>query len=195
MSIFVFALVGYFIGSIPTALIVSKRRKIDIRKHGSGNIGGTNTFRVLGKKAGFFVSITDIIKGAVPVLLAGYFAGEVEAAVAGAFASIGHSYSVYVGFKGGKSVATSAGAMLVLSPLAVLIGLTVFAIVLLVKKYVSLASMLAAVTVVLYILIFEDLLTVKLATLFFASFIILRHHSNIKRLAKGVENKAFQKKK
>lgn len=195
MNIILFIIIGYLFGSIPTALIVSKRKNIDIRKQGSGNIGGTNTFRVLGKKAGFFVSGFDILKGIMPTFIALYYGGETMAAIAGVSASIGHSYSIFAGFKGGKSVATSAGAMIVLSPISVLIGALVFASILFTTNYVSLSSMIAAASVVISVIFLANSMYVVYATVFFAGFIILRHHSNISRLFKGVENKAFKKKK
>jgi len=194
MGVFFAILVGYLIGSIPTALIIAKRYHIDIRQHGSGNIGGTNAFRVLGKKAGLTVTIADIIKGMLPTWFALFYGEETLAIVVGISAIIGHSFSVFVNFKGGKSVATSAGVMLVLSPLALLIGIITFMIVLFTTKYVSLSSMLAAFIVVLSIWFIEDSVMIQIVTVFFASFIIFRHHSNIKRLMKGEENKVFQKK-
>lgn len=194
MDIIFFVILGYLIGSIPTALIVSKTKNIDIRQHGSGNIGGTNTFRVLGKKAGYLVSSIDILKGVVPTLIGYLYGGELYAVFAGVPASIGHSYSIYVKFKGGKSVATSAGIMLVLNPIALLFAVAVFALTLFITKYVSLSSMIAASSIVIFLMLFEDSVLVKVTTLFLAAFIIFRHYSNINRLVKGSENKAFQKK-
>ncbi|MFV9511325.1 glycerol-3-phosphate 1-O-acyltransferase PlsY [Tepidibacillus sp. LV47] len=186
--------IGYFIGAIPTALIVGKNKNIDIRNHGSGNIGGTNTFRVLGKKAGFFVTIVDILKGIIPTLIGLGMGGEATGAAAGIAASFGHSYSLFAGFKGGKSVATSTGVMLVLNPLSILYGAIVFVIVLFTTKFVSLSSMLAAITVGVTVPFMNVAISVKLAAIFFAVFILYRHRSNIERLLKGTENKAFQKK-
>ena len=110
MELLLTVIIGYLFGAIPTALIVGKKSKIDIRKHGSGNIGGTNTFRVLGKKAGFIVAIVDVLKGIFPTIIGLWIGGEVIAIFAGFSASIGHSYSIFAGLKGGKSVATSAGS-------------------------------------------------------------------------------------
>ena len=195
MTILIAIFIGYFLGAIPTALLVGKNANIDIRKHGSGNIGGTNTFRVLGKKAGLFVSIIDILKGVVPTLIGLFIDGQQTAVAAGIAASIGHSYSLFAGFKGGKSVATSTGVMLVLSPLAILYGSIVFALTLATTKFVSLSSMLAASTVAIVVLLMDSTTSLKIAGVFFAAFIIYRHRANIQRLRKGTENKAFQKKK
>lgn len=195
MEIVLFIILGYLLGSIPTALIVSKSKNMDIRKLGSGSIGGTNTFRLLGKKAGYIVVTSDILKGVIPTLIAFLYGGVVYAAFAGMAASVGHSYSIYVKFKGGKSVATSAGVMLVLNPIALLFGIVVFGSILFITKYVSMSSMIAASSVVIFILIFEDATMIKYTTIFLTGFIIFRHYTNINRLVKGVENKAFQKKK
>lgn len=195
MDIIIFILLGYLFGSIPTALIVSKSKNMDIRNLGSGNIGGTNTFRVLGKKAGYIVVTIDILKGVLPTLIALMYGETTYAVFAGMAASVGHSYSIFAKFKGGKSVATSAGVMTVLNPFALLFGVIVFASVLFLTKYVSLSSMIAASSVVLFILIFEDSLAIKYTTIFLTAFILFRHYTNIDRLIKGVENRAFQKKK
>ncbi|WP_339061124.1 glycerol-3-phosphate 1-O-acyltransferase PlsY [Tepidibacillus marianensis] len=193
MKVLLAILIGYFLGAIPTALLVGKNKNIDIRKHGSGNIGGTNTFRVMGKKAGFFVSIVDILKGVIPTWIGFAMGGEPSAVAAGIAASFGHSYSFFAGFKGGKSVATSTGVMLFLNPLAVLYGVIVFAGMLFMTKFVSLSSMLAAITVAISVFLMADSVSVKIAGIFFAVFILYRHRSNIQRLLKGTENKAFQK--
>lgn len=195
MEIILFILLGYLLGSIPTALIVSKSKNMDIRKLGSGNIGGTNTFRVLGKKAGYLVVTVDILKGVLPTLIALMYGGITYAVFAGMAASVGHSYSIFAKFKGGKSVATSAGVMSVLNPFALIFGVVVFGAVLFLTKYVSLSSMIAASSVVLFILIFEDSLAIKYTTIFLTAFILFRHYTNIDRLIKGVENRAFQRKK
>jgi len=195
MEVLLAIVIGYILGAIPTALLVGKNKNIDIRKHGSGNIGGTNTFRVMGKKAGFFVSVVDILKGVIPTLIGLAIGGEQSAVAAGIAASVGHSYSIFAGFKGGKSVATSSGVMLVLNPLAVLYGVIVFAVILFTTKFVSLSSMLAAMTVGISVVMMTDSVLVKVAGIFFAIFILYRHRSNIQRLVKGTENKAFQKKR
>jgi len=195
MDLILTIIMGYLFGAIPTALIIGKRSNIDIRKHGSGNIGGTNTFRVLGKKAGFIVAIVDVLKGFIPAAIGYLIGGELMAIFAGFSASIGHSYSIFAGLKGGKSVATSAGVMLVINPISILAGALVFALVLFTTKYVSLSSMLAASTVAITILLMEGSVALKIAGIFFALFIIIRHHSNIKRLLQGTESRAFQKKK
>jgi len=196
MNIIFAILMGYLFGAIPSALLIGKLKDIDIRQHGSGNIGGTNTFRVMGKKPGIFVTLFDILKGVIPTLISLTLFGENGAIAAGIAASIGHSFSIFVKFKGGKSVATSTGVMLVLNPLSIMFGIIMFAIVLFTTKFVSLSSMLAASTVAISVVLFQqESIYVKFAGIFFAIFIIVRHHTNIKRLIAGNESKAFQKKK
>lgn len=194
MSTIFYIFIGYFMGAIPSALLVGKTRNIDIRQHGSGNIGGTNTFRVLGKKAGMIVTFFDILKGVVPTFLGLYFVNETTGLLAGIAASIGHSYSLFIKFRGGKSVATSTGVMLVISPISILFGVMVFAVVLFTTKYVSLSSMLASITVAISVLLVEQQVLIKVVAIFFALFIVTRHYTNIKRLIAGKESKAFQKK-
>lgn len=195
MNFVLATIIGYLMGSIPSALILAKRRNIDIRQHGSGNIGGTNAFRVLGKKAGMIVTLSDIVKGMIPTWLGFYLGGDALAILAGISASVGHSYSIFANFKGGKSVATSTGVLIVLNPYAILIGVGVFAFILFLSKYVSLASMSAAVVVMGTIWFIEDSFLIQMVTLFFGTFIIIRHHSNIKRLIQKKENKVVFKKK
>lgn len=187
-------LISYLMGSIPTALILSNRKKIDIRQHGSGNIGATNSFRVLGKKAGFLVTFIDIIKGVIPALLAYLYGGDLLAVTAAFAVIIGHSFSIFANFKGGKGIATGAGAVMVLNPLAVILGITLFVILLLITKYASLSSILAAISVALLTWVLDDSLTAKIGVTIMVGFVIFRHRSNIARLIRGEENKVLQKK-
>jgi len=198
MTYIMIALIAYLIGSIPTALIVGKKHNVDIRHHGSGNLGGTNTFRVLGKKAGFTVSIVDISKGFVATLI-GLLIGRLilgeslateGAAVAALMVSIGHAYPIFAQFRGGKSVSTGAGAMLVLSPQILLFGIIVFVIVLFTTRIVSLSSITAALTVLIVTVIIDDSWLVRLLVLLLALFIIYRHRSNIERIINGKEARA-----
>ena len=122
-------LIGYFFGSIPSALIAGKLTAgIDIRQHGSGNMGATNAFRVLGVKLGLTVTIADILKGVIPAYIGLRWGGEAWAIAGGAAAIIGHSYPIFAGFKGGKGIATGAGVFFVLMPGAIGIAAAVFAL-------------------------------------------------------------------
>jgi glycerol-3-phosphate acyltransferase PlsY len=187
-------LASYFLGAIPTSHLVSRTfAKIDLREHGSGNLGATNLYRVLGWKYAIPVALFDIAKGAIPVLL---FAPQVSdselfALACGVAAILGHVFSVFVGFKGGKGVATAAGVMLALTPLALAVAATVWASVVLLTGYVSLGSIAAAVVLPLAVYFLENPRTPELLwidTLVAAGVIVL-HRRNIQRLLKGTENR------
>src|SRR5699024_8590565 len=163
MEFFLFALIAYLLGSIPFALVVGKLGyNIDIREHGSGNLGATNTFRVLGKKAGIIVTLADILKGTVAVLLPLLFHAEVNQLIIGLFAVIGHTSPVFATFKGGKAVATSGGIFLAAYPLSFIIMLLTFLVNLYITKYVSLSSMITGVVSVIAPLFFKDLLLIAI---------------------------------
>ncbi|WP_445487163.1 glycerol-3-phosphate 1-O-acyltransferase PlsY [Niallia sp. 03133] len=183
---------AYLIGSIPSGLIIGKVfYGIDIREHGSGNLGGTNTFRTLGKKAGFAVTFSDILKGTLATLLPLLFSLDtsVNPLVFGVFAVIGHMYPIFAGFKGGKAVATSAGILLGHEPLLFLFIIFVFFITLYLSKYVSLSSMTAGAAGLIYSLILWDdkLLITILAIL--TIFVIYRHRANVARIVNKTEPK------
>ncbi|NLI68024.1 MAG: glycerol-3-phosphate 1-O-acyltransferase PlsY [Bacilli bacterium] len=193
MDYVIFILIAYLLGSIPFALIVGKVwYGIDIREHGSGNLGATNTFRVLGVKAGLVVTIADILKGTVATvlpLIAGYFYDvEVSRLIVGLFAVLGHTYPIFAKFKGGKAVATSGGVILGLNPLLFLIMFLTFFIVLYVTKYVSLSSMLTGVISTIVSFFFGDYLLFGLI-LILTIFVIYRHKDNIKRIKNKTEPK------
>ncbi|WP_102707037.1 glycerol-3-phosphate 1-O-acyltransferase PlsY [Terribacillus saccharophilus] len=191
MEYVLFILLAYVIGSIPSALIVGKvGYNIDVREHGSGNLGATNTFRILGKKAGTIVLIADILKGTIATILPVLFGFDLYLLVIGLGAVIGHVYPVFARFKGGKAVATSAGIILGVNALLFAIIIACFVIVLLVSKYVSLASMTAGVVgVVVSIFIAQDIvLTIVLGLL--AIFILYKHRQNIVRIIRREEPKA-----
>ncbi|SDC59058.1 glycerol-3-phosphate acyltransferase PlsY [Terribacillus halophilus] len=191
MEYVLFILLAYIIGSIPSALIVGKvGYNIDVREHGSGNLGATNTFRTLGKKAGTIVLITDILKGTVATILPVLFGFDLYLLVIGLGAVIGHVYPIFARFKGGKAVATSAGIILGVNALLFVIILASFIVVLLISKYVSLASMTAGVVgVIVSIFIAQDvILSIVLGLL--AVFILYKHRQNIVRIIRREEPKA-----
>lgn len=191
MEYVLFILLAYVIGSIPSALIVGKvGYNIDVREHGSGNLGATNTFRILGKKAGTIVLIADILKGTIATILPVLFGFDLYLLVIGLGAVIGHVYPIFARFKGGKAVATSAGIILGVNALLFAIIIASFVIVLLVSKYVSLASMTAGVVgVIVSIFIAQDIvLTIVLGCL--AIFILYKHRQNIVRIIRREEPKA-----
>jgi acyl phosphate:glycerol-3-phosphate acyltransferase len=183
--------IAYLLGSIPSGLMIGKTfYGKDIREHGSGNLGGTNTFRTLGVKAGLVVTIMDILKGTAAALLPLLFNVEPKMfmLVAGIFAVIGHMYPLFANFKGGKAVATSGGVLLGYDPLLFLILLGVFFLGLYVSKYVSLSSMIAALIAFTYTLFTGDIpLMIVVGVLAF--FVIYRHRANIVRIRNKTEPK------
>lgn len=193
MYIILFIILAYLLGSIPSALIVGKiSKKIDIREHGSGNMGATNAFRVLGTKAGIIVTLADILKGTVatllPLLALIYIDVDVSRLFVGLFAVLGHTYPIFARFKGGKAAATSAGVILGVSPLMFGIVLLLFIIVLYLSKYVSLASMLTGIIAsgIAFFISDRFLFFVILAL---TIFVCIRHKDNIKRIINKTEPK------
>ncbi|UOQ85726.1 glycerol-3-phosphate 1-O-acyltransferase PlsY [Gracilibacillus salinarum] len=189
MEYFIFILIAYILGSIPTGLIVGKvGYKKDIRDHGSGNLGATNTFRVLGLKAGIIVITVDILKGTLAAALPVFLNADVYPLLIGIFAAIGHMYPLFANFKGGKAVATSAGVILGVNPLVFVIMILSFLIILYLSKYVSLASMLTGIiTIIVTLIMRETGLTIVTAIL--TIFVIYRHKANIKRIINKTEPK------
>ena len=191
---------AYLLGAIPWALVVGKRfYGIDVREQGSGNLGATNVMRVLGWKAALATLLLDIAKGALAVLVAwalvpvarfGSSANEWAMIAATMAAILGHSFSPYIGFKGGKGVATAAGALLVLTPLVWPILLVSFLVVLLVGRMVSLGSIVIAAEypVLVWFLYPGDWPRLALAVVA-AGLVIWRHSANIKRIVRGEESK------
>lgn len=200
---------GYLIGSIPAGYIAGRIRGIDIRQHGSGNIGATNAVRVLGKAYGYTVFFVDVLKGLAAVRVAMWLAryssldkGDLE--LLGIFAAVacvlGHSFPVWLKFRGGKGVATSAGVLLGLAPWAALIAFLVWVVVFQVTRYVSLASIIsaAALPITVALLMRLDAKPNHGRVLLYLStgvtaVVILRHRSNIARLMNGTEQRFSRK--
>ncbi|MEC3885973.1 glycerol-3-phosphate 1-O-acyltransferase PlsY [Halobacillus sp. HZG1] len=189
MEYVLYILIAYLLGSIPSGLIVGKiGYGTDIREHGSGNLGGTNTFRVLGIKAGLIVTLADILKGTLAAALPYFMGAEVIPLVIGIFAVIGHMYPVFAGFKGGKAVATSGGVILGVNPVIFAVLLLSFFIVLYLSKYVSLSSMVSGIVGIIATLVVKDYgLTIIISL--FTIFVIYRHLANIKRIINKTEPK------
>ena len=182
-------LLAYLLGSIPSGVWVGKIFfKTDIREHGSGNSGTTNTYRVLGKYAGTIVLILDILKGTIAALLPMWLGSDIHPMVVGLFAVIGHVYPIFAKFKGGKAVATSAGIALGAQPLFLLGLAVIWGTVLFLSSMVSLASIVAVIIGAVASLFIGDPLFALIVWI--AMFIVLiRHKSNIKRIKEGNENK------
>ena len=182
---------SYALGSIPTGLWLGQRlRGIDIREHGSKNIGATNTMRVLGKKLGAIALACDILKGLIPVLLAQRYGGwEYLPILCGIAAILGHTFSFFVNFKGGKGVATSAGVFMGLAPLPTAVGVVVFAITLALTRMVSAGSILAAAAMAVSVFILPIWMPIRVLTCVVAALVIYKHRTNIQRILKGEESK------
>lgn len=191
MNIFITILGAYLIGSIPSGLIIGKTfYKVDIREHGSKNLGGTNTFRTLGVKAGLTVTIMDILKGTLATFLPILLGADIHLLLAGIFAVIGHMFPVFASFRGGKAVATSGGVVLAYEPLLFLLVILIFFVSLYISKYVSLSSMIAAIFATIYSLVFHlDDWPLILVISLFSVFIIYRHRANIQRIIDKTEPK------
>ena len=211
-----FLVISYLIGSIPFGLLLGKVFKgIDIREYGSGNIGSTNAIRVLGKKVGYLVFLCDVLKGMLVIIIlkildsTGVWTTPISFIFYGAAAIIGHSFSIFLEFKGGKAVATSLGVVLILTPIPAIACLIIFGIILFTTGYVSLASTGATLTVVIttwilyaigyeatnvldYFISTPGLVTTIIYTTI-SALIFLKHTKNYKRLLAGTES-SFKKK-
>ncbi len=184
-------ILSYIIGSIPNGLIIGKAVwGIDLREHGSHNIGATNAWRTIGKGAGFIIFLLDLLKGVLGVWFGMYFAGTPLALVLGGiFAIIGHSCSFLLKFKGGKGVATGLGVIAMLMPVPTVIVFAVWFIIVKLTGYVSLGSIVAAALVPFFAWIFNQPKEVIAFGMLAAAFIIIRHRENIGRLLSGTESK------
>jgi len=192
------ALAGYVLGSLPFGYLVAKAHGVDIFKAGSGNPGATNVKRVLGSKAGNTVLALDMLKGAVatawPLLPLVHEEHKIVLQLIGVVgAVIGHAFSVFTRFKGGKSVATAAGGLFVLIPLAGLIAAATWVVTFYASRYVSLASLLAAVAIIVCSWVLPYHVAVAVIATVLAAFVIIRHHENIRRLLNGTENRFVKK--
>ena len=204
---------AYRLGSIPTGYLVAKAKGIDIQKAGSGNIGATNAMRVLGKPAGIFVMLVDCAKGYAAcaflpaliydLLVAPSWEGVFEnqpfdfqlqfKVLAGGCAVLGHNYTCWLKFKGGKGIATTAGVYLALAPLALGIALAVFILSIVITRYVSVGSILAAAVLPVAIWFTNENMVLRIVTIALCALAIYKHKSNIKRLMAGTESRFGKK--
>ncbi len=230
MQLWLSPLIAFLLGSIPFGLIISRARGINIREHGSGNIGATNVLRVVGKKYGIICLVLDMLKGLIPTIIAisliryegmknpmmishlepyaknfPMLTAQFFQVLAGLFAILGHNYSPWVGFKGGKGIATSAGVLIALMPAAVLILAAIWLLVFSISRYVSLASIVAAAALPLMTLL-GSWLHGKIQngtwnkplfgfSILIAVLAIWKHRSNIQRLKEGTEHRFNRKPK
>ncbi len=199
-STFIFCVVlSYLVGAIPFGLLLSRSSGVDIRSQGSGNIGATNVARLLGKKIGVLTLLLDISKGFLPMFVTAVVIGEgpghnLSLTLSGAATVLGHMYPVYLGFKGGKGVATGLGVFLFMAPLSVLFSLILFILAVGLSGFVSLGSLLASATIPLWMFFLGEAGWKILLSSFIAIMIWLKHIPNIKRLLSGTE-KSWKKRK
>lgn len=219
LNLIIIVILSYLIGSIPTSILIARGVKgIDIRQHGSGNAGGTNVFRVLGWKFGVLTILLDATKGAIAVILvARLYLGSfpfpnatpfddftLVQIIAGLAAVVGHIWTIFAEFKGGKGIATSLGFLIAIITVDMLLALAVFFIVVTVSRYVSLGSILAAISVPLILIVRENIFHVDIAgyhtilpfAILLALLVLYTHRANIGRLMKGSESRInlFKKK-
>jgi glycerol-3-phosphate acyltransferase PlsY len=186
---------GYLTGSVPTGVILGKLFTTkDIRQEGSGNIGATNVYRVLGARLGLLTLVGDVLKGVIPVLLARiWLGGDLLIAAVALFTFLGHLYPLFLKFRGGKGVATALGVFIVIAPLAATSAAVIFIVVAVIGRYVSLSSLVAS-GLMPFFLAFTGYSSVYVGLgLIVGCLIFYRHKDNIKRLQEGVEKK-FSKK-
>jgi glycerol-3-phosphate acyltransferase PlsY len=202
LSAYLCALIaGYLIGSVSFAVLIARARGVDIFKVGSGNPGATNVLRVLGKPAGYGCFLLDAFKGVAAVLIGvgiarGFGAGTELTAIFGLSGAIlGHSFSLFLGFKGGKGVATTVGGLLALMPYVMLIGLLVWLVVFYSTRYVSLASILLGLSLPVSAVLLGVGQASMVLCLLLAVLIVVRHRANIRRLLAGEENRASRTKR
>ena len=198
MDHFLFIFLSYLLGSFPTAVWIGKLfYNKDVREYGSGNAGATNTFRVLGKKAGIPVLLIDVLKGWFAVQLSYYIISsniiEIQLSL-GVAAVIGHLFPIYTGFRGGKGIATLLGFMIAMQPFAAILSIIIFLITFFLYRYVSLSSIVSSVFFPLVIISLNDVSSINSSLLLFSIFVpilsLITHQKNIERLIRGEEIKS-----
>jgi len=194
MADLVAVLAAYLMGSIPFAQLLSRRRGIDLRRVGSGNVGATNVLRTLGVRPAVLAMMLDAVKGTVAVLIAQRISNGVAAPVAAGLASmIGHVYPVWLHFRGGKGVATAAGAFAVLTPVAAAVALGVFLLTVALTRFISVGSIVAALTLAGWALASDVPTIVAIGAAIGAALVIVGHRANLLRLVAGTERRVGQR--
>jgi len=199
MGYIITAIVGYLLGSIPTGFLVAKARGVDIRTVGSKNMGATNVFRTLGKGPGIFVLFVDAAKGFIACFCAADGVlkllhvsnpdPQINHLVGGIAAVLGHNYTCWLNFKGGKGIATTTGVFLALAPVGVSIAIAVWIIAFVATRYVSIASILAAIALPIGVWFTQESKAVRTIAIILGLLAIIKHKANIQRLLNGTENR------
>jgi len=186
----VLIIIAYFLGAIPTGLLLAKAAGVDIRSSGSGNIGATNVYRTLGRSVGVMTLLGDCLKGLLPVLVARKLGlADHWIAAVGLAAFLGHVYTVFLCFKGGKGVATALGVFLGVSPLSVAGALLIFVAIVWKTRYISLGSITAAAVMPGLVAVLDGRPPLVLMSVLIAALVVWKHRENIQRLRAGVENR------
>lgn len=188
-------LIGFVLGSVPFGVLVAKSQGVDILRSGSGNVGATNVWREVSPAAGVVVFLFDFAKGLAPALIARAWLGSEEwAFAAGVAAILGHSFSPFIGFKGGKGIATGFGAVMGASPATALSSFGIFLILTFLTRYVSVGSIAACFALVTFGFVYGDPQTLQIAYALVAALVLFKHRGNMKRLLNGTERKFGSKK-
>jgi acyl phosphate:glycerol-3-phosphate acyltransferase len=187
-------LAAYLMGSIPFAQLLSKRRGIDLRRVGSGNVGASNVLRTLGVRPAVLAMMLDAVKGTVAVLIAQRLTNGVAAPVAAGLASmIGHVYPIWLRFRGGKGVATAAGAFAVLTPVAAVVAVGAFLLTVALTRFISVGSMVAALTLAAWAIASDAPRIVEVGAAIGAALVLIGHRANVLRLVAGTERRVGQR--
>ncbi len=206
LSYFIAVILSYLIGSIPFGYVLAFAKGINIREHGSGNIGATNVGRILGKKYGIIIFVLDVLKGFLTVLFIPILVSNIKATttpndllvvLCGLCVVLGHAFPAYIGFKGGKAVATSFGVFIWLAPIPIAIAFGIWVLTVAISRYVSLGSIISSLALTGVIIVFENGpfntgLFLTALSIAISVLIILKHISNIRRIIAGTENKVFK---
>lgn len=195
LLLLILLIIGYLLGSVNTSIIVSKLCGVDIRKHGSKNAGMTNVLRTIGKKAAIFVLIGDIVKGVLAFYIGFFAMNDIIGGMVCGFASVlGHNWPIYFKFKGGKGALTSIALIFVIDYRIALIVMTIFALTIIISKYVSLGSILGSSIFPVSVIIIDYSIELLIFSILIGGMIIIKHKENIKRLLEGKESKINKKK-
>jgi acyl phosphate:glycerol-3-phosphate acyltransferase len=194
LNLLFLSIAAYLIGSIPTGLLIANSKGIDLRQNGSGNIGATNVLRTTGKWPALLTLIGDLLKGSAAVLLAKYFGADLHGqGIAGVFSVIGHNFSIFLRFRGGKGVATSLGMLAVYSPLAALFTTILWLLIFALTRFSSLGALVAFGFLPVSMILFDTGEKIPVA-LMITVMMFFRHRENISRLSRGTETKVGSKK-
>jgi acyl phosphate:glycerol-3-phosphate acyltransferase len=194
IKIFILIVLSFILGSVPFGIIIAKVKGVDLKKVGSGNIGATNVLRSIGKLPAVLTLIGDILKGTLAVMTGRYFGiGPFYEGLVGVSAILGHNFSLFLGFKGGKGVATSFGVLLIYTPKTALITFIIWLVAVFFTKYSSMGAIVSFILLPANIIIFDYETKKLLITILISLFILIRHKDNITRLMNGSEKKIGQR--